>query len=54
MTTESRRSEEALAQSLYEASDPTGVPWVRRAPTVRDPWLRLARKHLSGAGENPR
>ena len=37
-----RRVVEALAQALYEASDPGGVPWAKRTQVVRDPWLRKA------------
>jgi len=38
---------EALAQELYEASDPQGVPWVERSLIVRDPWLVVAKKRLA-------
>ncbi len=41
-----RRAVEALAQSLYEAHNPGGVAWVKRTPTVREPWLILARRQL--------
>ena len=46
-----RRSAEELAQLLYEASDPSGIPWVKRGPTVRDPWLQIARKQI-GQSDN--
>jgi hypothetical protein len=42
-----RRSVEALAQALYEASDPNGVPWARRARVIREPWLRLAEAQIA-------
>ncbi|SMH46301.1 hypothetical protein [Azospirillum agricola] len=38
---------EALAQRLYEAGNPTNVPWARRGRTVRDSWIREAFIHLS-------
>jgi hypothetical protein len=41
-----RRAVEALAQALYEASDPAGVPWVRRRPIIREPWLVLAAQQI--------
>jgi hypothetical protein len=40
---------EALAQALYEASDPEGVAWVRRGRTIRDAWLESARRKLAEA-----
>jgi hypothetical protein len=46
-----RRSVEALAQTLYEASDPSGIPWAKRGGAVRDPWLRVARQQIA-QGEN--
>jgi len=42
-----RRSAEELAQILYEASDPSGIPWVKRGLTVRDPWLQVARRQIA-------
>jgi len=43
---------EALAQRLYEAGNPTNIPWARRDRTVRDPWLREALARLSkGTGD---
>ena len=45
--TERRRTVEALAQALYEASDPVGVPWVRRPRIVREAWLTLADQQVS-------
>jgi hypothetical protein len=38
---------EALAQQLYEQSEPGATPWARRARTVREPWLAKARKILA-------
>ncbi len=38
---------EALAQSLYEASDDSGTPWARRGKTIRDAWIFAATKQLS-------
>ena len=43
---EEQRAVEALAQSLYEAEDPAGIAWVRRAQIVREPWLQRARQQL--------
>jgi hypothetical protein len=42
-----RRAVEALAQSLYEASDSSGTPWARRDRVIRDAWVVAARKRLS-------
>jgi hypothetical protein len=50
LASEARRSVEALAQSLYEASDPAGVPWARRHPVIREPWLHLAQRQLAKTG----
>jgi hypothetical protein len=47
-----RRSVEELAQALYEASDPSGLPWVKRGLAVRDPWLQVARQQIAQS-ENP-
>lgn len=41
-----RRLVEALAQTLYEASDPGGIPWVKRSRIVRDPWLKRAEQQI--------
>jgi hypothetical protein len=43
---EERRAVEALAQSLYEAEDPAGIAWAKRAQIVREPWLQRARQQL--------
>lgn len=43
---ERRHRVEALAQQLYEASDPNGTPWARRTPIVRDPWLVRAEQQI--------
>jgi hypothetical protein len=42
-----RRSVEELAQTLYEASDPSGIPWVKRGLAVREPWLQVARQQIA-------
>ena len=47
---EVRRSVEGLAQTLYEGSDPSGIPWARRGQAVREPWLQVARKQLAQSG----
>jgi hypothetical protein len=47
-----RRSVEELAQALYEANDPSGLPWVERGLAVRDPWLEVARQQKAQS-ENP-
>jgi hypothetical protein len=44
---EMRRSVEELAQMLYEASDPSGIPWVKRGLAVRDPWIEVARQQIA-------
>lgn len=44
-----RRSVEALAQALYEASDQHGVSWAKRTLIVRDAWLRRAEQQLRDA-----
>lgn len=43
---ERRRAVEALAQALYEGSDPGGTPWARRTRIVRDPWLLRAAQQI--------
>lgn len=43
---EERRAVEALAQALYEAEDPAGIAWRKRAQIVREPWIRRARRQL--------
>jgi hypothetical protein len=42
-----RRSVEELAQMLYEGSDPSGIPWVKRGLAVREPWLQVARRQIA-------
>jgi len=49
LTGEKRRLVEALAQRLYEASDPDGLPWVKRTRIIRDAWLLTAERQLSSA-----
>jgi hypothetical protein len=44
---------EALAQKLYEASDPEGLPWADRRLVMRDPWLAVARKRLIEGRNRP-
>jgi hypothetical protein len=44
---------EALAQKLYEASDPEGLPWADRRLVMRDPWLVVARKRLIESRNRP-
>ena len=44
---EVKRSVEELAQALYEASDPNGIPWNKRGQAVRDPWLQVARRQIA-------
>jgi hypothetical protein len=43
---EQRRAVETLAQALYEAEDPGGIAWAKRAQIVREPWLMRARRQL--------
>ena len=49
---ERRRTVEVLAQALYEASDPVGVPWVRRPRIVREAWLTLADEQVTKAEQS--
>ncbi len=51
---EIRRSVEKLAQTLYEASDPDGPPWVNRGRVVREPWLDLARERIRQSEDHDR
>jgi hypothetical protein len=44
---------EALAQKLYEASDPEGTRWAERSLVVREPWLTVAKKRLLAAVPRP-
>jgi hypothetical protein len=44
---------EALAQKLYEASDPEGLRWADRKLVMRDPWLAVARKRLIKGSNRP-
>jgi hypothetical protein len=48
-----RRSVEELAQMLYESSDPSGIPWVKRGLAVRDPWLQVARQQIGQSKDMP-
>jgi hypothetical protein len=41
------RPTEELAQALYEASDPGGIPWAKRGRIVREAWLEAARLKLA-------
>lgn len=41
-----RHAVEALAQSLYEASDHSGTPWAKRDLVTRGAWVVAARKLL--------
>ena len=45
---------EDLAQALYEASDPVGVPWARRGRIVREAWLETARLKLAAPDNSPK
>ena len=47
------RSVEELAQSLYEASDPGGIPWAKRTRIVRAPWLEAARLQIAATDDTP-
>ena len=48
------RSVEQLAQSLYEASDPGGIPWAKRTRIVREPWLEAARLQIAETDDTPK
>lgn len=39
---------QALAQTEYEACNPTGVPWSARSYTIRQGWVEAARRQLAG------
>ena len=45
---------EELAQALYEASDPGGIPWARRGRIVREAWLETARLKLATPDNSPK
>ena len=47
------RPVEELAQSLYEASDPGGIPWAKRTRIVREPWLESARLQIAATDDTP-
>ncbi|HEY4472402.1 MAG TPA: hypothetical protein VGN21_14605 [Stellaceae bacterium] len=47
------RSVEELAQSLYEASDPGGIPWAKRTRIVREPWIEAARLQIAATDDTP-
>ena len=48
------RPAEELAQTLYEASDPRGVPWAKRGRIVREAWLEAARLKLAAPDNSPK
>jgi hypothetical protein len=48
------RSVEQLAQTLYEASDPGGIPWAKRTRIVREPWLEAARLQIAETDDTPK
>lgn len=48
------RAVEALAQLLYDARNPLGIPWSQRLPAVRTPWLAEARAALGKVAETPK
>jgi hypothetical protein len=43
---------EALAQQLYEESEPGATPWARRERTVREAWLSKAKQILEDTDES--
>jgi hypothetical protein len=45
-----RQGVEALAQALYEAEDPAGIAWAKRAQIVREPWIQRAWQQLRTSG----
>ncbi len=51
-TAEKRRLVEALAQTLYEESDPGSTPWAKRPLVVRNAWLLRAEQQLSASGDH--
>jgi hypothetical protein len=51
---DSSRSTEELAQALYEASDPGGIPWAKRGRIVREAWLEAARLKLATPDNSPK
>lgn len=42
------RKIQALAQTQYEACNPTGVPWAARCYSIRQGWIESARRQLAG------
>ena len=48
------RPAEELAQALYEASDPGGIPWAKRGRIVREAWLDAARLKLAAPDNLPK
>jgi len=48
------RSVEQLAKSIYEASDPGGIPWAKRTRIVREPWLEAARLQIAETDDTPK
>ena len=50
---DSGRLAQDLAQALYEASDPGGIPWVKRGRIEREAWLEVARLKLAMPDNSP-
>lgn len=48
------RPAEELAQTLYEASDPGGIPWAKRGRIVREAWLDAAKLKLAAPDNLPK
>ncbi len=48
------RPAEELAQALYEASGPGGIPWAKRGRIVREAWLDAARLKLAAPDNLPK
>ena len=44
------RAVERLAFRMYEASETSGIPWLRRGWTVRVAWLKAAQERLQDTG----
>ena len=45
---------EDRAERLYAAIDRVGVPWSRRPPIIREPFLRLAERQLLEEAKSPK
>lgn len=42
-----------LAESLYQKSNTTAVPWSQRDRTIRKAWIEAARQQMQSAADTP-